>query len=149
LTFSRVDWKLQTRSCKLKMSKSRNCTSCFNKLSLPYLLPRVDKILGGGSGGSSESQTNCRSRCLLVTRSVANNGLGQVRQVIISPKGSQGHDIRQPLQVAPFRRPDHPDMCAKVFGLTLEFRQNEVSKRTLFEKTVNLNLGVNPNTFRI
>jgi transposase, IS6 family len=36
---------------------------------------------------------------------------------IISPKGSQGHDISQPLQVAPFRRPDHPALRALVSAL--------------------------------
>src|SRR5918999_1850668 len=36
---------------------------------------------------------------------------------IISPKGSQGHDIRQPLQVAAFRRPDHLAVRALVSAL--------------------------------
>jgi hypothetical protein len=33
---------------------------------------------------------------------------------IISPKGSPGHDISQPFQVAPFPRPDHPAVRALV-----------------------------------
>jgi hypothetical protein len=36
---------------------------------------------------------------------------------MISPKGSQDHDIRQPLQVAPFRRPYHPAVRALVSAL--------------------------------
>jgi hypothetical protein len=36
---------------------------------------------------------------------------------MIFPEGSQGHDLRQPLQVAPFRRPDHPAMHALVSAL--------------------------------
>jgi hypothetical protein len=40
-----------------------------------------------------------------------------VRSGIIFPEGSQGHDISQPFQVAPFRRPDHPAVRALVSAL--------------------------------
>jgi IS6 family transposase len=44
---------------------------------------------------------------------------------IISPKGGQGHDIRQPLQVASLRRPDHPDMCVLDLRYCLSYRDLE------------------------
>jgi hypothetical protein len=40
-----------------------------------------------------------------------------VRSGIIFPEGSQSHDISQPFQVAPFRRPDHPAVRALVSAL--------------------------------